>query len=389
MTLTFAHSERSSLGIEWELQLVDENSRDLRQAADTILQRAGLDSERAARENIHREMFLNTIEVTSLPRSSVSRCLADLTEAIDFLSPFARELGIDLVSAGTHPFARPSRQIVTGSDRYTRLVERTRHWGRQMLLYGVHVHVGIEDRRKVLPIQDALVAHLGHLQAIAASSPFWSGEDTAYASNRAMLFQQLPAAGIPRRFSTWNDLEAYADGMIRAGAISVFDEVRWDIRPSPRLGTIEVRAFDSATNLAEVGAFAALTHCLVEDFSRRLDAGLALPAIPDWFIAENKWRTARYGLEADLITDESGGSIGARAAIDDLVDRLRPIADDLDCAGELDSIAQIMTIGASYERQRVVAARAGVDAVVDLMRAEMSLGRPIAPREFLTRRRDT
>ncbi len=213
MTLPFGSSQRSTLGVEWELQLVDRDSHDLRQSADAIIDRATTDGK--LYPGIHREMLLNTIEVVSKPRSTVAECVADLTDCIDYLTPLASDLRIDLATAGTHPFARPGRQRVTDSRRYAQLVERTAYWGHQMLLYGVHVHVGVEDRAKILPIQAALTAYLGHLQAISASSPFWAGEDTGYASNRAMVFQQLPTAGIPRQFDTWEDLEAYTDDMIR------------------------------------------------------------------------------------------------------------------------------------------------------------------------------
>lgn len=237
MTLPFGSSQRSTIGVEWELQLVDRDSHDLRQSADAIIDRATIDGQ--LYPGVHREMLLNTIEVVSKPRSTVAECIADLTGCVDFLRPLASDLRIDLATAGTHPFARPGRQRVTDSERYAQLVERTAYWGHQMLLYGVHVHVGVEDRAKILPIQAALTAHLGHLQAISASSPFWAGEDTGYASNRAMVFQQLPTAGIPRQFDTWEDLEAYTDDMIRTGVIEGFDEVRWDIRPSPAFGTIK------------------------------------------------------------------------------------------------------------------------------------------------------
>ena len=324
----------------------------------------------------------------SKPRSTVAECVADLTGCVDFLRPLASDLRIDLATAGTHPFARPGRQRVTDSERYAQLVERTAYWGHQMLLYGVHVHVGVEDRAKILPIQAALTAHLGHLQAISASSPFWAGQDTGYASNRAMVFQQLPTAGIPRQFETWEDLEAYTDDMISTGVIEGFDEVRWDIRPSPAFGTIENRVFDAATNATEVGTFAALTHVLVEHFSRLFDAGEPLPSLPDWFVAENKWRSARYGMDATLIVSRDGATESARDGIARLREELAPVAADLGCAREFAGLDTILTIGASYERQRSVAAAArpgqGLDAVVDLMRAEMAAGRPLTLAEFAT-----
>ena len=356
MSLPFGSSQRSTIGVEWELQLVDRDSHDLRQSADAIIDRATTDGK--LYPGVHREMLLNTIEVVSKPRATVAECMADLMDCVDYLTPLASDLRIDLATAGTHPFARPGRQRVTDSQRYAQLVERTAYWGHQMLLYGVHVHVGVEDRAKILPIQAALTAHLGHLQAISASSPFWAGEDTGYASNRAMVFQQLPTAGIPRQFATWEDLEAYTDDMIRTGVIEGFDEVRWDIRPSPAFGTIENRVYDAATNATEVGIFAAFTHVLVEHFSRLYDAGEPLPVLPDWFVAENKWRSARYGMDATLIVSRDGATESARDGIARLKEELAPVAEDLGCAREFAGLETILAIGASYERQRAVAAAA-------------------------------
>jgi carboxylate-amine ligase ACTODO_00288 len=176
--------------------------------------------------------------------------------------------------------------------------------------------------------------------------------------------------------------------MISTGVIEGFDEVRWDIRPSPAFGTIENRVFDAATNATEVGTFAALTHVLVEHFSRLFDAGEPLPSLPDWFVAENKWRSARYGMDATLIVSRDGATESARDGIARLREELAPVAADLGCAREFAGLDTILTIGASYERQRSVAAAArpgqGLDAVVDLMRAEMAAGRPLALAEFAT-----
>ena len=155
MPLDFAQSERSTVGVEWELQLVDKDSNDLRQAADAVIRKAREDKELSP--HIHREMLLNTTEVTSGKRTKISECLEDLRYGVTALRPITDALRIDLSSAGTHPFARPAYQRVTDSRRYAELVDRTQYWGRQMLLYGVHVHVGVEDRDKVLPIVNALI----------------------------------------------------------------------------------------------------------------------------------------------------------------------------------------------------------------------------------------
>ena len=192
-----------------------------------------------------------------------------------------------------------------------------------MLIYGVHVHVGIEDRDKVLPISAAMLSYYGHLQALSASSPFWGGKDTGYASNRALMFQQLPTAGLPFHFQKWTEFEAYVDDMLKTGVIDVFDEIRWDLRPSPKFGTLEVRVCDGIPNMAELLSISALTHCLVEHFSSELDAGRTLPNLPPWFAQENKWRSARYGMDAILILDEHAEEELVTTDLDRLLDRPR------------------------------------------------------------------
>ena len=238
MAIDFACSERSTIGLEWELQLIDKDSDDLRQCADTVIAEA----EKAHPDTtlIYGEMLRNTVELVSRKNTTVAGCAADMEEALEQLEPALSRLRIELASAGSHPFAQPSYQRVSDSDRYGELVNRTQFWGRQMLLFGTHVHVGIEDRDKVMPIQNFLATKLGHIQAISASSPFWAGTNTGYADNRAMVFQQLPTAGAPRQFDSWEGLEKYTADMLKTGVIDSFNEIRWDIRPSPKLGTIEV-----------------------------------------------------------------------------------------------------------------------------------------------------
>ena len=376
MNLAFAPSGRSSVGIEWELQLLDADSGDLRQAAETVL--AGLAGPGGApHPNVHPELLVNTVEVVSGVCRTVGEAAADLQRAVDDLRAVTDPLRIELASAGSHPFARPAFQRVTNKERYATLIDRTRWWGRQMLLYGVHVHVGIEDRSKVLPIMQALLTRFAHLQSLAASSPFWGGEDTGYASNRAMMFQQLPTAGVPYQFDRWEDLESYVDDMTRTGVIDTFSELRWDIRPSPRLGTIEVRVCDAATNIEELRATSALTHCLVEHYSTMLDNGEELPTAPRWYVVENKWRSARYGMDAILIRDGSGDEELVTDTVASMLVELEPVAERLGCAEDLDLVRRILDDGASYQRQLRVSERGDLDAVVASLVAEMRAGHPL------------
>lgn len=374
MGMPFASSQRSTLGIEWELQLIDADSLDLRQCAETVL--AALPS---PHPNIHPELLLNTVEVVSSPSRTVGEAVGHIERCLADLDPIVSALRVELATAGTHPFAEPLVQRVTNKERYARLVDRTRYWGQQMLLFGLHVHVGIEDRRKVLPILNAMMTRHAHLQSLSASSPFWTNRDTGYASNRAMMFQQLPTAGLPYQFHEWNALEHYVAGMLHTGVIDDFSEVRWDMRPSPLLGTIEIRTCDAPTNLTELRALVALTHCLVEYFSTQLDEGRTLPSMPQWFIAENKWRSARYGMDAILILDAAGNEELITETIPQTLRTLEPVAERLGCAAELDMVNVILEKGASYQRQQRAFEQSGgaMDVVVRQLVAEMRAGRPL------------
>jgi len=380
MEIPFAASERSTLGIEWELALVDADSGDLRQVAQTVLD-AVEPPGGGEHPTIRQELLLNTVEVVTGVCHTVKEAGEDLQRSIERIREVTDPLRVELMCAGTHPFAHWGHQRVTDKERYATLIDRTQWWGRQMLIYGVHVHVGVEDRDKVLPISRALLTFFGHLQALSASSPFWGGKDTGYASNRALMFQQLPTAGLPFQFEQWSQLEGYVDDMLRTGVIDVFDEIRWDIRPSPKFGTLEVRVCDGIPTLQELLSVSALIHCLVEYFSRELDAGRELPHLPPWFAQENKWRAARYGMEAILILDHTGEEELVTTHLERVLPLLEPIAADLHCSDELAGVAAMATAGASYERQRAVAARnqGELGPVVASLVEEMRAGRPVLP----------
>jgi len=244
------------------------------------------------------------------------------------------------------------------------------------MIWGIHVHVGIEDRRKVIPLLGGLLPYYPHLQALSASSPFWAGLNTGYASNRTLLFQQLPTAGLPWQISDWADYENCVADLTKTGIIDDYSEVRWDIRPSPRWGTLEVRACDGLSTAEEIGSIAALVQCLVEHLSSRLDAGETLPTMQPWFVRENKWRGARYGLDAKIILDADGTQ---RPVVDDvreLLETLAPTAERLSCEVELDNVNLILNHGASYQRQlRVAEAHNGnLQAVVSSLTKELRDG---------------
>ncbi|GAY14757.1 glutamate--cysteine ligase [Mycobacterium sp. shizuoka-1] len=367
--IDFAGSPRPTLGVEWEFALIDAVTRDLSNEAAEVIADVG------ESPHVHKELLRNTIEVVTGVCDTVDEAMVDLATTLRSARDIVHERGMELFCAGTHPFASWSAQKLTDAPRYAELIKRTQWWGRQMLIWGVHVHIGVSSAHKVMPIISSLLNQYPHLLALSASSPFWAGEDTGYASNRAMMFQQLPTAGLPFQFQTWRQFERFVHDQKKTGIIDHINEVRWDIRPSPHLGTIEVRVFDGVSNLRELAALVALTHCLVVDLDRRLEAGEQLPVMPPWHVQENKWRAARYGLDAIIILDADSNERLVTEDLDDLLTRLQPIAESLHCADELAAVADIPRDGASYQRQHRVAQRSGGDlrAVVDSLVGELDI----------------
>ena len=365
--IEFAGSPRPTLGVEWEFALVDPETRDLSNEAASVIAELG------ENPRVHKELLRNTVEVVTGICDSTGEAMADLASTLQPVRQIVRERGMELFCAGTHPFAKWSAQKLTDAPRYAELIKRTQWWGRQMLIWGVHVHVGVSSEHKVMPIITSMLNYYPHLLALSASSPYWDGEDTGYASNRAMMFQQLPTAGLPFQFQKWSEFEGFVADQKKAGIIDHMNEIRWDIRPSPHLGTIEVRIFDGVSNLQELSALVALTHCLIVDLDRRFEAGETLPVMPPWHVQENKWRAARYGLDAIIIQDADSNEKLVTEDLDALLERLSPVAQSLSCSDELARVADIYRAGASYQRQRRVAEEHDGDllAVVDALIAEL------------------
>jgi carboxylate-amine ligase len=367
--IDFAGSYRPTVGVEWEFALVDAITRDLSNEAATVIAEIG------ENPRVHKELLRNTVEIVTGICDNAGQAIDDLRSTLIPARRIVHDRGMELFCAGTHPFAKWSAQKLTDAPRYAELIKRTQWWGRQMLIWGVHVHVGISSAQKVMPIITSLLNQYPHLLALSASSPFWDGEDTGYASNRAMMFQQLPTAGLPFHFQTWTEFEGFVHDQKKTGIIDHMNEIRWDIRPSPHLGTIEVRIFDGVSNLRELAALVALTHCLIVDLDRRLDAGDQLPAMPPWHVQENKWRAARYGLDAVIILDADSNERLVTEDLDELLNRLAPVAKSLHCEDELAWVSDIYTSGASYQRQRREAEEHDGDlrAVVDALVAELDI----------------
>ncbi|MFI6211826.1 glutamate--cysteine ligase [Nocardia brasiliensis] len=369
----FHGSPRPTIGIEWEIALVDKVSRDLSNTAAAVFDSVGDLRAHDGTPQITKELLRNTVELVTGVHDTVGAAVEDLRGTMDTVRRAADAQGVDLFCAGTHPFAQWSAQQLTRSEHYDELIERTQWWGRQMMIWGVHVHVGVSHRDKVFPILNSLLLHYPHLLALSASSPMWAGSDTGYASNRTLMFQQLPTAGLPFQFENWRQFEHFVHDQFKTGVFEQLGGMHWDIRPAPKWGTIEVRVCDGVSTRAELAAMAALIHCLIVDLDRRLEEGETLPTLPPWHVQENKWRAARYGLDAIVIVDDKSNERLVTDDVTALLNRLEPTAKRLGCADELALVAEIPERGASYQRQRKVAAAAQGDliAVVDALVKEL------------------
>jgi carboxylate-amine ligase len=382
VAIEFNASRGATLGIEWELQLVDARTMRLRQDAREVLAALPTLREAQGHPKIRHELMESTVEIVTDISHTVSEARADLAATIGELRSATDPRGTALACTGTHPISDWRDAVMAPILRYAELVEQMQWLARRIQTYGVHVHVGVRAADKAVPIVNALSAYLPHFLALTASSPFWGGHDTGLASSRAIVFGSLPTAGPPHLLADWAEFEDYMDTLLRAGTIRSIKEVWWDIRPHPDFGTVEIRMCDGIPTLREVGMAAALCQSLVELFDHQLDRGYTLPSPAAWVVRDNKWRATRYGLDAIIITDDRGATAPLRDELYELVAELEPTADRLGCAEDLKVVSEVLDHGAPYERQRgIVAAGGSLEDIVGASITEFREDRFVNPRE--------
>jgi carboxylate-amine ligase len=363
--------------------LVDRETRALRGEAVPVLAEMaaarGLDPAVHEHPKAKQELLQNTVELITGICTTVSDATWDLQQTVDELRMFTEPRDLGLMCAGTHPLTPWDTQEVSPKPRYQKLVDDMQLMARQLQIFGVHVHVGVRSQDKAMPIVNALTQYIPHVLALTASSPYWLGLDTGLASMRSKVFEMLPTAGLPYQLEDWAEFESYMETLISTGTIASIKEVWWDIRPHPSYGTVELRIADGIPTLYEIGMVAALAQCLVDKLDAELDQGYVLPMPKRWVVRENKWRAARFGLDADIIVGENDTVVPLRDSIEELVHDLGPVAERLGCADELARVGQVLQTGASYQRQREVALASGGDltAVVDSLLREHEQGEPV------------
>ena len=295
---TFGAGDPYTLGVEEEYQLLDAETFDLVQHIETMLA-AVTGHELEAR--INAELMQSVLEIATPVCHNAGDVMRWLTTLRGYVTEIASEQGTRVGSAGTHPFSLFERQRITAKDRYRALIDQLQYVARRELIFGMHVHVAVDDPEKAIQVVNGLLPHLAPLLALSASSPFWRGEPTGLASSRQMVFSAFPRSGPPPRFRDYADYASVVGQLERSGCIADYTHIWWDIRLHPRLGTIEIRICDAVTRVEDAVAIAAYCQALVKQLCERHEAGEEIPSYHRILTSENKWLAARYGLEAPVM----------------------------------------------------------------------------------------
>jgi carboxylate-amine ligase len=340
-----------TVGIEEEYMLLDPETFDLVPGAERILE---AERDGVYAEHIAPELFDSLVEFHTGVCVTVADAAAELRRLRHHAGHAARRQRLRLGSAGTHPFSLFERQRITARDRYRHLVDQLQYVARRELIFGLHVHVAVDDPEKAIQVVNGLLAHLSSLLALSASSPFWRGEPTGLSSSRQMVFAAFPRSGPPPRFRDYADYAEVVGQLEKTGCIADYTHIWWDIRLHPRLGTVEIRICDAVTRVEDAVALAAFCQALVKHYSERYDRGDEIPSYHRILTTENKWLAARYGLEAPVMDLATGRR--NRLPVAQLVRRtlrdIEPHARELGAERELEGIREILARGNGSDRQR-------------------------------------
>lgn len=319
-SIAFGPSELLSLGVEVELQIINPVTRNLHPISPEILQEWSLPG-----PHLKPELFQSMLEIDTPICKTVQEVEQELLLTGRELHRICKKNGARLATNGTHPFARWHDRIFYPADRYQYLLERNQHIARRLMIYGLHVHLGMPDGEHCIAMMNEFLYYLPHLLALSASSPYWTGHDTGLASSRITVFEAHPSGGHPCRVESWQDFESIVHRLTHSGSISSVKDIWWDLRPSPNYGTLEIRICDGVPGLRRTSRLVAFIHLLARHLHKRLEHNGRRPVAPDWMIRENKWRASRYGLEAEVLIDTEGNT---KPVLQDILDLLQEMSED-------------------------------------------------------------
>ncbi|HEY6150851.1 MAG TPA: glutamate--cysteine ligase [Gaiellaceae bacterium] len=348
----FGKGDPYTLGVEEEYMLLDGETLDLVQHVEAVLEAA---AGHELEPRVNPELMQSVLEIATPVCRTAAEVDDELRKLRSYVTGLAREQGgLRVGSAGTHPFSLFERQRITARDRYRHLVDQMQYVARRELIFGLHIHVAVDDCERAIQIVNGLLVHLPAFLALSASSPFWRGEPTGLASSRQMVFAAFPRSGPPPRFENYNDYAEVVGQLEKTGCIADYTHIWWDIRLHPRFGTVEIRVCDAVTRVEDAVALAAFCQSLVKLYSERHAIGAEIPSYHRILTTENKWLAARYGLEAPVMDLATGRR--NRVPVAQLVRRtlreLEPHARELGCDAELEGISEILAKGNGSDRQR-------------------------------------
>jgi glutamate---cysteine ligase / carboxylate-amine ligase len=346
----FGQSDPYTLGVEEEYMLLDGVTYDLVQHIDTVL---GAMAGHEFEARVKPELMQSVIEIATPVCRTAADVYGELRQLRSFVTGTAREKGLRVASAGTHPFSLFERQRITARDRYRNLVDQLQYIARRELIFGLHMHVAVDDPEKAIHVVNGLLVQLAPLLALSANSPFWRGEPTGLASTRTAVFAAFPRSGPPPRFRDYADFAEVVGQLEKTGCIADYTHIWWDIRLHPRLGTIEIRVCDALTRVEGAVALAAYCQALVKHLCERYERGEEIPSYHRILTTENKWLAARYGLEAPLMDLSTGrrNRVPAAQLVRRALRTIEPHARELGSERELEGVREILSRGNGADRQ--------------------------------------
>src|ERR1044072_5048190 len=337
-----------TIGIEEEVMILDSESLALANAIEAVLEEYGEDG------NVKPELLEPVLEIATSPHPDTAAAGRQLRQLRRDVTEAAGRRGLCIGSAGTHPFAMWEGQRVSSRPRYRELIAALRFVARQEIIFGLHVHVGLDDPEKAIHVANGMRVHVPILFALAANSPFWRADATGFASTRMPIFRAFPRVGLPPFYDGWDDFERRIKFMMDAGVIDDYTFLWYDVRPHPNFGTVEIRAMDAQTRVEHTLALTALTQAMVKELAEHFDEGKALAGYPYEMLDENTGRAPRHGMDGELVDLPERRLVPAKQLARRLYDRLREHAQDLGSAAELEAIEDILENGNGAARQRVV-----------------------------------
>ncbi len=353
--ITFSPSPKPTLGVELELALVDAESMALSSSIEDVLGRLPPGYE----ASIKPELMQCYLEINTDVCDSVAEVEVDLRSKIEIVEAVTDDLGLRLYWTGTHPFSLWEDQEVSPSDRYARLLTILQDMGRQLVTFGLHVHVGVGSGDKAIMICDRIMRHLPTLLALSCNSPWWNNRVTGLKSHRSKIMEALPTAGLPTLMRNWSEYVWLINHLVETGFINTIREIWWDVRPHHNFGTVEVRVCDMPGNLEETLAIVSLAHALVQALSDDIDRGAYQHDCHPMMVRQNKWRAARYGIDARLVDSFTFERSPARNVVEKLVDELQPTAARLGSLEYLETVRNMIKAPCGADRQLEILRKTG------------------------------